>query len=355
MLNKITSVEQTASGASYLKAIIKNIAEILNVKYVFVGHPVDGNDSQVETDVVWAGNDYHDNFIYDLKNTPCENVLTGSRVCLYDDVTRLFPDDDLLKEMGVCSYVGAPTVNGDGRLTGLLVLLDDKEIEDKAFYSSIVEFLAIRVQAELDKFDVEKYLQTQVVERTVELQESNRSLESAVSKLEIYRELLESKVRTDSLTGVGSREYFYDSAESQMLLSKRYDQDVSVLFVDLDLFKGVNDKYGHLVGDGVIKEAANRLRVCVRETDILARYGGDEFVLFSPCSDEQAVFDLAGRVLDTFSSSPINVDGHEIPLTVSVGISSGKGDSYTLERLMWEADSALYRSKDQGRNSCGIY
>lgn len=355
ILSQITSVEQTANGLDYFKSIVKNVAQILNVKYVFVGHPFGAGNDKVETDVVWGGDCFSENFIYDLKDTPCENVLSGNRVCLYEDVSRLFPNDDLLKRMGVCSYVGAPTVDANGRLTGLLVMLDDKEIHDNELYASIVEFVAVRIQTEMDKFDVEQYLQKQVVERTIELEASNKKLASAVSELEMYRKKLESKVRTDSLTGVGSREYFYNAADQQVKLSNRHGYDVSVLFIDLDLFKEINDEHGHLVGDDVIKEAASRIQACVRETDILARYGGDEFVLLSPYSDKQAAVDLAGRISARFACNPISVNDFEIPLTVSIGVSSGHGNGYSLERYMKEADSALYKSKDQGRNSCEIY
>ena len=112
ILTSILDIKQNLSGIEYINEFIKNIAINLDVKYVLIGHPTDIQLSQIQTDVVWANGKYIDNFTYQLKDTPCEFVLTGERVCIHDkNVTIDFPEDKLLQELGIESYVGAPVVS----------------------------------------------------------------------------------------------------------------------------------------------------------------------------------------------------------------------------------------------------
>ena len=158
-LQAIFHIEEHISGLEYLKVFAKNIAKTFETKYVLIGHGIKPGNENVKTDVVWAGSDFYENFIYRLKGTPCENVLSGNRVCIYpDDVASRFPEDKLLVDTGVKSYIGAPMVAADGQLTGILVLLDDKPVMDIDFYAAIIEFLAGRVGTELERYYIEEKL-----------------------------------------------------------------------------------------------------------------------------------------------------------------------------------------------------
>lgn len=190
-LQTILHIEQHLSGIDYLKEFAKNIAQTFEVKYVFVGHAIKPGNDSVQTDVVWAGNDFYKNFIYQLKDTPCENVLSGNRVCVYpNDVGIKFPNDTLLLDMGVESYIGAPILAADGQLTCILVLLDDKPLQDIDFYAAVVDFLAARAGAELERYYVEENLKKQVLERTSELEKSNQELQKALSEIKILQGIL---------------------------------------------------------------------------------------------------------------------------------------------------------------------
>jgi len=183
-LQEILHIEQRISGIEYLREFARNIAKTLQCRYVLIGHGVKPENESVQTDVVWADNDIHDNFVYELKDTPCENVLSGSRVCVYPgDVANQFPKDKLLVDMGVESYIGAPMLTTGGDLAGILVLLDDKPIDDRDFYAAIVEFLAVRAGAELERYYFEENLRKQVIERTSELEKSNQQLQKALSEI----------------------------------------------------------------------------------------------------------------------------------------------------------------------------
>jgi GAF domain-containing protein len=187
-LQEVLQIEQRVSGLEYLRQFAKNIAQTFASKYVLIGHAIKPDYKRVQTDVVWADKDFFDNFVYDLKDTPCENVLSGNRVCLYtSDVAHRFPKDKLLAEMGVESYIGAPMVTVDGKLSGILVLLDDEQIIDTDFYSAIVEFLAVRAGTELERYFIEENLKQQVSERTIELERSNNELQKALSEIKTLR------------------------------------------------------------------------------------------------------------------------------------------------------------------------
>jgi signal transduction histidine kinase len=186
-LNRILDIEQRISGMDYLKRLVGNIAQTFEAKYVFVGHAVKPENDYVQTDVVWAGNDYSDNFTYRLKDTPCENVFSGKRVCIYPNrVAGKFPKDELLVEMGVESYIGSPMLTSEGELSGLLVLLDDKPIEGVDFFTAIVDFLASRVAAELEKYYIEDKLKQQVEEKTKEIERANLELKAVNRELEAF-------------------------------------------------------------------------------------------------------------------------------------------------------------------------
>jgi len=190
-LQAILHIGQHISGMEYLREFARNIAGTLEIRYVLIGHAIKPGNKSVQTDVVWAGDDFGDNFVYPLQDTPCENVLSGSRVCVYPgDVARKFPKDKLLADMGVESYIGAPMVTVGGELTGILVLLDDKPVKDINFYAAIVEFLAVRAGTELERSYFEESLKQQVVERTRELEKSNQQLQKALSEIKNLRGIL---------------------------------------------------------------------------------------------------------------------------------------------------------------------
>jgi transcriptional regulator with GAF, ATPase, and Fis domain len=190
-LQTILNIEQHISGIDYLKEITKNIASTLETQYVLIGHSIKPGNDTVQTDVVWTGEDYYDNFTYELKDTPCENVFIGSRTCIYPkNVTGRFPKDKLLVEMGVESYIGAPMLTVDAELSGILILLDVNPIEDVDFYSTIVEFLAARAGAELERYYIEEKLKQQVAARTAELEKTNQKLEKALSEIKTLQGII---------------------------------------------------------------------------------------------------------------------------------------------------------------------
>ncbi|MBV8201640.1 MAG: EAL domain-containing protein [Acidobacteria bacterium] len=154
----------------------------------------------------------------------------------------------------------------------------------------------------------------------------------------------------DALTGLPNRMLFHDRLTQALGLARRNHRGLAVLFLDLDQFKLVNDTLGHAAGDRLLQAVAERLRQSVRRSDTVARVGGDEFNLLLPdVGRGNQAARLAEKVLAT-EKRPIEVDGHRLYLTTSIGISLFPADGGDAEALLTSADIAMYRAKEQGRN-----
>ena len=154
----------------------------------------------------------------------------------------------------------------------------------------------------------------------------------------------------DPLTALPNRTMFAERLSQALAQARRYNRRVALLFVDLDGFKNVNDSRGHDVGDALLKEIAVRLRVCLREGDVIGRMGGDEFVvLIEEFQDAEHLAPIAQKILDTVAR-PVTVRGEDCQVTSSIGISAYPQDGRDSQTLLKSADSAMYRAKEQGKN-----
>jgi diguanylate cyclase (GGDEF)-like protein/PAS domain S-box-containing protein len=155
----------------------------------------------------------------------------------------------------------------------------------------------------------------------------------------------------DVLTGLANRLSILDKIEEAIARHRRRGDSFSVLLLDLDRFKHVNDTLGHAVGDALLRETAVRLKASLRETDVLARLGGDEFAIVQDSDDNQreAASALADRIINIISK-PFDIDGNEVNIATSIGISLAPEHATSSDGLMKMADLALYRAKSAGRN-----
>lgn len=155
----------------------------------------------------------------------------------------------------------------------------------------------------------------------------------------------------DILTGLPNRNLLHDRLQQAIVQAARSQGSVGILFLDLDRFKGINDSLGHRAGDELLRTVAERLRVCVRESDTLARIGGDEFVIIlSMVADEDGISSAATKVLGIISE-PFVIEGQELYLTASIGIAVYPNDGIDVQTLLKHADLAMYQAKDMDRNN----
>ena len=160
---------------------------------------------------------------------------------------------------------------------------------------------------------------------------------------------------TDDLTGLFNTRGFAIAANRLFGQAVRYDRPASVLMVDSDSLKGVNDAYGHDAGNRLLRHLAAAIQGELRATDVPARYGGDEFIVLLPETPAKGALDVAERIRKAISATPLAVDGRTIPCTVSVGVACFPEDGRTLDTLAARADRALYQAKKDGRNRVGRY
>lgn len=155
---------------------------------------------------------------------------------------------------------------------------------------------------------------------------------------------------TDPLTGLYNRRHFDNMIEREFLRAQRYSNDLSVAVIDVDFFKKVNDTYGHLCGDYVLKEVAYLTLQTFRKTDMVFRYGGEEIlVILTETPLEKAIIPLE-RLRKAIENYPFNYDNNDIHVTVSIGVESLNENVGCFEELIDNADKALYYAKENGRN-----
>jgi len=159
----------------------------------------------------------------------------------------------------------------------------------------------------------------------------------------------------DMLTDLPNRLTFTDRLIQAKALAKRQKQMLAVLFLDLDRFKMVNDSLGHAVGDMMLQETANRLQSCVREVDTVSRFGGDEFVILLVYPSSGADIERLAAQIQKSLGQPMHLDGNELFITASIGVSLYPHDETKTDELIKKADIAMYQAKVNGRNNCQFY
>jgi diguanylate cyclase (GGDEF)-like protein len=168
---------------------------------------------------------------------------------------------------------------------------------------------------------------------------------------------LETAASVDTLTGVFNRRYFYMNAEKIIEKAKSEGNPFSMIMLDIDKFKSINDNYGHLAGDYVLKTLCDIIRKILNPNDLIARYGGEEFILLLPGSDYMSAIDIAEKICMDIRNNPFEYGEENIKVTVSEGVYSPElpvPDDMDLEDFIDSADNALYNAKKKGRNSvCG--
>ncbi|MDO9583047.1 MAG: EAL domain-containing protein [Desulfomicrobium sp.] len=159
----------------------------------------------------------------------------------------------------------------------------------------------------------------------------------------------------DLLTGLPNRSLLTDRLLQSILLAKRHGSKLALMFLDIDHFKHINDSMGHAIGDQLLQSVAKRLQASVRTSDTVSRHGGDEFVILLPeIGDLQSVAHFAEKLIHSVGE-PHVISGHELRVTLSIGISMYPDDGADADALMRNADMAMYQAKRSGRNSYEIY
>jgi diguanylate cyclase (GGDEF)-like protein len=176
---------------------------------------------------------------------------------------------------------------------------------------------------------------------------------ASIGNIKLF-EKTQRQATTDGLTGLVNHRTFYEILEKELWRLRRYGGQISLIMVDVDNLKRINDAYGHRAGDKVIRDISKRIKECIRQIDTAARYGGDEFavILLNSSLSDAAV--VAQRMVDAVAKSPTNWNKEQIPLSISVGLGRYDPDT-TPEDITSRSDQALYVAKQAGKNTVRIF
>jgi two-component system cell cycle response regulator len=190
-----------------------------------------------------------------------------------------------------------------------------------------------------------------------ELSQTTQRLSDALDKLQRSLEREQQLARTDGLTGLCNSRHFFELAKRELSAALRYQRPLTIIMFDLDDFKRINDSAGHLVGDSALVRISRNASAVMREVDVLARYGGDEFVILLPQTNAAQALQVAERVRASITEVHLDTTKLTFNITLSIGIAEANTENRdeTIEAVLQRADDAMYQAKARGRNFIQIY
>lgn len=276
-----------------------------------------------------------DDMVISLSKYPEINAVleTSAKVVINNVKTdpRTAVVSEQLQKMGITSILVVPIVMFNDNV-GTFLLRTFRI--GGTFSQREVDFCSIVCEAAANAIERADLLET--------VQKSNRSLERLAT--------------TDPLTKLHNRRFFIARLEDEIARSVRYGVPMCCLLVDVDDFKSINDTYGHLMGDQILRSVSERMLKTIRTNDVVARYGGEEFIILLPQTELKGAVIQSERLLQIVSSTPYPGLPEDVAITVSVGIAiHNTTDPVTTDDLIKKADVALYKAKDAGKNRLVIY
>jgi len=256
---------------------------------------------------------------------------------------RFYDNPLVLEDPNVRFYAGAPLLSPDGNALGTLCVIDRTPRDLSSDQRTALSALSRQVMAQLELRTALDRLQRHAEERAA----YERQLEAYQLKLETANEELSQESRIDKLTRLNNRGAFDEILSEEFDRGNRRRRSLSLLMLDIDHFKSLNDSFGHPVGDVVLQHVAGLISGNVRPADFPARYGGEEFAVVLPNTEEEGAVILAERIRRAIQNHPWD---HR-PITASIGVATARpGEIDDCEQLKHSADAALYQAKHGGRN-----
>jgi len=229
------------------------------------------------------------------------------------------------------------------------------KFKNKTLILDLNEEVLHREQAQIELEEGKRELERKVEARTKDLIEINTDLEKVIEKKEHAENSLQHLAYHDELTGLPNRNLLVDRITQSIKISSRDNQQMAILFLDLDRFKKINDSLGHTIGDALIQEVASRLYATLRSHDTVSRNGGDEFVIvLERLKNSNEAIHVAKKVIACLTDT-FDIHSHKIHIGASIGISIYPGDGDTPLILLRNADTAMYRAKQSGGNQLQFY
>lgn len=219
-----------------------------------------------------------------------------------------------------------------------------------------LQYFAAHAAVAIENAMLNDDLEDRVAVRTAELKKTVEELEFEIEARKRAEAELQRLAITDPLTDIYNRRYFFEVLETELERTHRHNLNLSIAMVDLDHFKMINDQYGHIIGDEVLRTMADCFRENLRKIDVIGRYGGDEFVILMPESSQDQAKKAAERLCKKVVARVKKIQKFSHPITTSMGIFTLSGmDKLSVEEFVDRADQALYAAKEGGRNRVAVW
>ncbi len=274
-------------------------------------------------------------------------------------VVRIFEIESILMQ----SYEHSDRINTANQGFEAVLSSEMQVLKDRTAVSTSLEQLKEQISQRLAS--IEKALQEkQSFEKALREQEARKrndftagldQLKQELNKATRHSEALEKKLNQDPLTGAYNRRAYDKKIVDEMERFLRYDTTFSLLMIDADRFKNLNDRYGHAIGDKCLKEIIKRTLPLLRKNDMLARYGGEEFVVIMPQTDLDGAREAAEKIRKTIEKIGFIYKEEKVKVTVSIGVSQARKGDQTHDAVFERADIALYQAKEKGRNQVVVH
>ena len=246
-------------------------------------------------------------------------------------------------------------LNGDEAAVTEVYQLDQIRKDGSVVSVEVSSTVVVNEKSELEEVGVTRDI-TQRKQAEDDIRRANISLQAAHRELQEMFEHEQVLARTDGLTHLYNRRYFFELATREFVLSKRYQRSLTVILFDIDGFKTANDTFGHALGDAILAQISQVARLQIREVDILARYGGDEFTILLPETNSEQAFITAERIRQSVADTHIDAGNASISVTLSLGVAEIlHAQDRSIEDIIRRSDKALYQAKQKGKNHAAIF
>ena len=232
----------------------------------------------------------------------------------------------------------------------LMVAIWINQTPSAILFNNIFFFVSFNITGMLACYSLESYMRSDFLQRRIIYQQTQQ-LRETLQQVEQRRREAEDISHLDPLTNLFNRRYFFTLVEYECKRDRRFLHDSSLLLLDLDHFKLVNDTFGHLAGDQVLQAIAQIIKSGIRQKDVHCRYGGEEFAILLPQTSIDTAIRVGQRLREILENHPIPTDKGLVGVTMSIGVASRSGeDEISFDSLIEQADAALYAAKKAGRN-----